>query len=576
MIMIRGMLIALLFLSTVGWWELIRRKCAVETCFIPGVAVAVQTTALFLGGLLNLLPETVALLGVAGIGGLVWAAVRDRGFSWLRYYAVPAFAFLGAVTVALGVFLYGKLFSHYDNFSHWALVLRSMLKTDRFPNFQDTVIGYRDYPLGSASWLYYICKMAGQDEWIQMLAQSYMMTVSVMPLFSCLKKNVWAGFLLILGATNYFYIFNTSLTNLLVDTLLPLVGAGATVYAFRYSRTDKPWQLLPLAFYMVQLVQIKNSGIFFAAVIGLWVLVQGRKDHRYGLRMLCVLIPIFSLLLWNRHCDYAFGAEMTSKHAMTAENYLSVFQAKTPEEIRETVSAMLRFVTSWKPLLWTAGLLAVTGIPLAVLSGKKQIAHGRVCLAMLAVLVVYLAGMLGMYLFSMEAKEATSLAGAERYARTIIVYVLDLALLPLLHGISAQEESRLRGWGLALAGTGLLLVHMQLCEGRLRHVFQYNENTEKRCWIESVREQYAIPDGGTYTILIPETDKGYAMHIGRYVFMSKEVKAFVVTGEKSLKKINGDYVLIYDRENELIQEWVQKEYPDQADELVIVRKKEGS
>ena len=42
-------------ISTIGSWELIRRKTDVNVHFLPGLTIAIQTVILFFGGLFNLL-----------------------------------------------------------------------------------------------------------------------------------------------------------------------------------------------------------------------------------------------------------------------------------------------------------------------------------------------------------------------------------------------------------------------------------------------------------------------------------------------------------------------------------------
>ena len=139
--------------------------------------------------------------------------------------------------------VHGKCFSLYDNFSHWALVVRQMLQTDRFPTFMDPIIEFQDYPLGSASFIYFFCKSVGKEtESIQMLAQAYMMIVSMLPLFSFSSKKTFIQTILILATTNFFFVFFLFVTELLVDTLLAVVSAAGMSYALRY-RQDRSSRL---------------------------------------------------------------------------------------------------------------------------------------------------------------------------------------------------------------------------------------------------------------------------------------------------------------------------------------------
>lgn len=85
--------------------------------FLPAFTISLQVTILFCTGIFNCLKPAALLMFGAGI----LLACRGRMFVW------------------------------YDNFSHWALVVKNMLLTDRFPTFLDTRIIFQEYPMGSAS-----------------------------------------------------------------------------------------------------------------------------------------------------------------------------------------------------------------------------------------------------------------------------------------------------------------------------------------------------------------------------------------------------------------------------------------
>ena len=176
-------------LSTIGTWELIRRNTKIELCFLPGLSVAGQTCLLFIGGILNFLPIFAYFLYCVGIGAVLIFTKKDKSIKFLKNYFNYEYIFLLITVIIMAVSLRGRIFNHYDNYSHWALVIKRMLTVDRYPNFKDTMIGFQGYPLGASTWIYYFAKMIKKSEWIQMLAKAYMMLVSVMPLFFFLRKK---------------------------------------------------------------------------------------------------------------------------------------------------------------------------------------------------------------------------------------------------------------------------------------------------------------------------------------------------------------------------------------------------
>ena len=69
-----------------------------------------------------------------------------------------------------------------------------MLLQDRMPNFEDTLIMFQAYPLGSSLFIYYVCKIVGTTEACFLWAQIILMLSA---LFSGLvfvtKKNRYAA-----------------------------------------------------------------------------------------------------------------------------------------------------------------------------------------------------------------------------------------------------------------------------------------------------------------------------------------------------------------------------------------------
>ena len=56
-----------------------------------------------------------------------------------------------AVFGAISASLIETRFVHYDNFSHWAVVVKYMLATNRIPDAASAIIDFKSYPLGSSS-----------------------------------------------------------------------------------------------------------------------------------------------------------------------------------------------------------------------------------------------------------------------------------------------------------------------------------------------------------------------------------------------------------------------------------------
>ncbi len=221
----------LFMISNLGFWEYVRRKSRINIFFLPAFTVCLQITVLFCAGLLNCLKITTWLMFVLGLLLTLNYLIKDFK-NVVSAYCNGGYIFLVVSFCMLFFVCRGQVFTHYDNFSHWALVVKNMLFTDRFPSFQDTKILFQEYPLGSASFLYYFAKLVSDSEAAQMAAQGFMMLSFIMPVFKCVKRNIAVSVIYVLLFTNYIFCYNIAIINLLVDTLLPLQGMAMLYFVY--------------------------------------------------------------------------------------------------------------------------------------------------------------------------------------------------------------------------------------------------------------------------------------------------------------------------------------------------------
>ena len=485
--------ILLFILSTLGLWELMRCYFnKVDISFIPGITIAIQSSLLFIAGLLNILLEVTYLIYGIGLISIVLKIYKNKSIKFIRSYLNPSYVFLGLSLIVMGIFLKGKVFTHYDDFSHWALIVRRIVETNRFPNFTDTLIEYQEYPVGSAAFIFFVIKLTCGSESMQMLAQVYVMVASIIPLFSLSKKSWLLVAFVISSFTNYVLVYNTAVTSLLVDTLLPLVAMSGLLYTLLYCKHDAgKREIVPIVFYLIQIIQIKNSGLLFIAFISLAVLVNLIKGKNKAVRLSVVILPIVSFFLWHKHCQYVFDTSELSKHAMTSANYMKVFGSKSTKDIILIRDSLIEWVFSWKDSWLTIAIFLVT-IVLAFFLNRKECrkALGLFFIAIL-LFITYQIGIYGMYLYSMPGGEATQLAGIERYEKTIVISMLYLSMIPIIDIISMDCSSkRIKALIASIVMVIMIFTQMGIIEGKILFAAKDIKATssQRRNWVESVKK----------------------------------------------------------------------------------------
>lgn len=569
----------LYFLSSFGYWEYFRKKSGMNIYFLPAFTVSLQIMILFLAGILNCLQITVFFMFGIGVVLAVYELVRDvKGI--VSTYLKVGYIFLAVGIGAMLLATRGQLFIHYDNFSHWALAVRNIIDSDRYPSFRDALIQFQAYPLGSASYIYYFAKIVSRTEGMQMFAQAYMMLCFILPVFKYVKKYKAVSCVYVFLFTNYLFVYNTAITDLLVDTLLPLqgmamlffIGSECTGFCRGDGKGVVPiWYAVP---FLCTAVQIKNSGIYFIIIAEVFLFISLKCCEMRRKQTFAVMVaPFVSIFLWKAHCDYVFSAAASSKHAMTIENYQAVFSSKTWDEIKNIFFGVLEHSVTGRRLYFLLAFLLALGI-LSVLigsgTGKKYL---KTVAAVAGLYVTYTIGMFLLYLFSMPGWEAGTLAGIGRYQNTIFVAIYYLIIAVSLMNFSVIKDTKTE-WIYMAVILGVMLISWKEVKGSFATVFDSREYEDsERAWFQRAIKENHVIGGKKYIVCIPGEDSGYIYYLCRYLLSSHQVSVRIIQEGSQMNDFQeSDYIFIYDEENEYIQEWIQKRYPEQEGNSVVIVK----
>jgi len=345
-------------------------------------------------------------------------------------------AFVAVFLVIIGSLIHTR-FVHYDNFSHWAVVVKYMLVTDRIPDAASAIIDFKSYPLGSSSFLYYVCRIVGNGEGVMLAGQGMLLFASFYAVFGAIRDQKRFLLVALLGTgCSLMAFFNISIrvNNLLVDFLLPALSLAAigVMLAERNRFSTLCLASLPV---LGLLVIVKNTGIFFA-LFGFAFLIYRAIQYQnndaklrpfYWGGIATIVLALVPLILWNVHTSIAFPAD-SSKFSYDFQTLSSFTLDKTPDQIRYIVQLFLYTVTQINQLT-TMGFVAFNAVALAVYLVARFVFHKRwkLLLALLLLdlaVVLYYGGILAMYILSMPLDEALRLAGFERYASSMILFML--------------------------------------------------------------------------------------------------------------------------------------------------------
>lgn len=420
----------LLIFSFLGYMQFVRKALSLRWEFIPVFVFSSIACLVFLSGLAGQLFTGSLVILIAGLllyGGMLFLRLR-RGASLRMSFSIFQFSFLAGTFVFLLVLFQNQL-THYDNFSHWAIVLKQMLSTDAFPTPDSNLIDFKNYPLGTSSFIYYVCRFMGHSQSVMLLAQGLLIFSCFYAMFGIVsekKRFLLYAFLGLGLSTLSFFNLTIRITNLLVDFLLPIYALAilAVIYQYRKEIKKACIVVLPLA---GLLTIIKSTGIIFAAIgliflVYTWLKHKQKFDWKTALAVvgtICgALIPYFG---WSWRMATVFQGIDNKFDVATS----GIQAGKTPEQMRDILWTFLKASTdlTTRPVIGIVifQLIAIAASVFAIVVLKKKWNLWKALIALDVVLILYYAGILALYLFSMPLDEAIVLAGFERYASSIVV-----------------------------------------------------------------------------------------------------------------------------------------------------------
>lgn len=352
--------------------------------------------------------------------------------------------------LSIGLILAHTLFNstllHYDNYSHWAVIVKYLLYQGHLPIASDSIISFTSYPPATALFITQFVKWVGFSDGTMLLGQFMLIWASFYAIFSVLRDRTRAlnAFILCLmiSVTNVFNIA-IRMNNLLVDFVLPVVTAAAIAGIYTYRKKFKTACFLAIIF-SAELLLIKNSGTMYVVMIGcyLWyTLMKNAKGHLLRRCSIGTLLTAISMTLgylpfywWSQHVKATFTA--VSKHQISTQAYKSQLSNESSTVILKIGHKFIHQILSWNSLSTKGVILINVGLIVAWLITRIFLDKKNNLLATLIALdlsfVAYYISVFTMYIVSMPYAEAIKLDGSERYLSSMVILNLLLGAMSLV------------------------------------------------------------------------------------------------------------------------------------------------
>ncbi|MDD3429829.1 MAG: hypothetical protein PHG02_07470 [Oscillospiraceae bacterium] len=457
---------AVIFLSLCGFGLFAVQRGKLAVCFAPLWALSCITVLTFFFGLFGHLQKGAYFAAALGIVLLIWGVITaalsfKRGQQSITRHTIMGLLgkclsiFYIIAGMLLGIVLFaGARYNDMDDFSHWGLIIRTLMETNALPN-ETTKIAFTNYPPAAAVWNYFFCMLSGYSESRTMLAQFLISLCATAPVFFGIKfkkpLGIAARICLAMGA---MCMLNADFYHMRVDVLLGLVGFACVmgVYVYRHNLYRMALCTAP---FTVLLVLLKDSGKLFwgyTLIFALFFILQAFKQKRKAAACVAIIglivLPLLANGQWGAYQTRAWpNMRYEDNKFAFSPTAISEKFAEKPEQFRKNAPLMyLQNITdltrtSTKILL----LLNTAAVIIYFLCRQKSPGQGRrTVIAMLlcdGALLVYLIGLFFMYYLLMPYGEAQNFAELNRYYTTAILYITLIVGLNMVFALESLWDT---------------------------------------------------------------------------------------------------------------------------------------
>ena len=196
-----------LAVSFAGFFHFIFYRFKIRMEFIPVAYLAILDTILMFAGYLNVLKPTIIAITFAGVFLFVYGIWKKESY---KEFINTGLIFGMIITLSLIISLWGSELNDLggDVIVHWGLIVRGMLKFNRFPDTLDTVIHYQAYPMGTSVIIYYFSKICGGTYATWRVANNMILIAAMLPAFAFIQNNRIINSIMTIAGCCFFLNYN--------------------------------------------------------------------------------------------------------------------------------------------------------------------------------------------------------------------------------------------------------------------------------------------------------------------------------------------------------------------------------
>ena len=325
----------------------------------------------------------------------------------------------------------GKIFEDYDEFNHWAVIIKNMFIYNTYGTNPETIVRFNEYPPFTAVFQYLflaVQKVYSEDTVI--IAQNVLYLSIIIPITKKIKWNKSALKILTAIPLIVFMpmiLYKNFFLNILVDGILGIMFAYMIYSAYE---DDSPiFKTLKILAGTIMLCLTKTSGLGLAVlaliIILIKIIIDRKKDKskfKSSIKYLIVICVITAILtsMWYIKVNNA-------QKRWNFSNYVNAEEGRqNSSDILKsfTISVFMRQDITTKQLTVLAVTVLLIGLQIYSIKKVKNKSFTYYAIAMLVSIPIYLISLAITYMTIFENIEGTMLTCFDRYTSTILLATL--------------------------------------------------------------------------------------------------------------------------------------------------------
>lgn len=348
----------------------------------------------------------VAVCAFTAVAAVVKIIKSDTARSGKKNFFSPGF-WVYILLFASVVWINYDMQAHdWDEFSHWALVVKEMNAVNVLPsNPAVRFTFYKTYPPAMPLFEYFVLKLNGGvfTEWLLYAAYQIFLLSLFMPFIERLDFSKWYNWLFVPAMWLAPLVFYDNVyEGLYVDAFLGVLS-GTCLAAIVDKEADSRLQKLFIFFGVAVLTLAKEIGIYFAACIALEYVVSERK----AASIWAAAVAALPKLLWKSALKLN-GVTGQTRGEIDWKAILNLINGGEDIFRRHIIGAFMYLFKVYFLLPFI-----IIGIALLFVLLKKK--RFDVWILIMVQTVLYFAGMLLLYMFILDYREGSALASFDRY-----------------------------------------------------------------------------------------------------------------------------------------------------------------